>query len=36
MLLMASLYRPDLFELHKIPDQDWQPVLRMFNKNAKV
>lgn len=35
LFLMASLYRPDLFELHKIPDQEWQPVLWMFNKNAK-
>jgi len=34
LFLMASLYRPDLFELHKIPDQAWQPVLKMFNNNA--
>jgi len=34
LFLMASLYRPDLFECHTIPDQQWQPVLRMFNSNA--
>lgn len=32
LFLMASLYRPDLFELHTIPDQQWQPVLKMFNE----
>jgi hypothetical protein len=34
LFLLASLYRPDLFELHLIPPEDWQPVLRLFNKNA--
>jgi protein YibB len=34
LFLMASLYRPDLFELHRISDSDWQPVLRLFNDNA--
>jgi protein YibB len=36
LFLMASLYRPDLFELHPIPDQQWQPVLKMFNTRAKM
>lgn len=34
LFLMASLYRPDLFEMHKISDEDWQPVLRLFNKGT--
>jgi protein YibB len=35
LFLMASLYQPHLFETHKISDSDWQPVLRLFNKEAK-
>ena len=30
VLLLASLYKPELFEMHPIPDQDRQPVLRLF------
>lgn len=35
LFLMASLYQPDYFELHKISDKDWQPVLRLFNSNLR-
>jgi protein YibB len=28
---MASLYRPELFELNEITDDDWFPVIRTFN-----
>jgi len=36
LLLMASLYEPALFELHRIPKREWQPVLRLFNTNAEA
>lgn len=33
--MMASLYKSDIIEIHKISDQDWHPVLRLFNTEAK-
>ena len=35
MFLLAMLYDPGMFEKHPISDTDWQPVLRLFNTNAK-
>lgn len=28
---VASLYRPELFELNEITDGDWFPVIRTYN-----
>jgi hypothetical protein len=32
-LLMAYLQRPELFELHRVNDQDWFVAFRRFNEN---